>query len=116
VLKRFLSLAVQGIVRAQRNSTIDRFYEKKAKQIGAAKAQGAAARKLSAVIWHMLTFQHLYVEQDEDRSGRKAENAERIARRPSMAMSAAEVEQEAEQLLTKADVLARIGQEAAYDV
>ncbi|EQD75142.1 transposase, ISlin1, partial [mine drainage metagenome] len=104
VLKRFLCLAVQGIIRTQRESTIGHFYDKKAKQIGAAKAQVAAARKLSAVIWHMLTYQHPYTEQDEGLSGRKAQNLGRVAQRPSMAMSASELEQEAEQLLTKADV------------
>ncbi len=113
LLKRFLCLAVRGIVRTQQESTIGRFYEKKAKQIGAAKAQVAAARKLSAVIWHMLTFQHPYTEQDGELSDRKAQNVERVARRPSMAMSAAEVEFEAEQLLAKADVLVRMGEEAS---
>ncbi|MCI4323936.1 MAG: IS110 family transposase [Thermoplasmata archaeon] len=112
VLKAFLCIAVQGLIRTNRDTSIKRFYEKKAKQIGAAKAQIAAARKLSAVIWHMLTYQHPYAEQDEVLTVRKAGNVERVARRPSMTMSAAAVEQEAEQLLTKADVLARMGQEA----
>ncbi|MCI4323298.1 MAG: IS110 family transposase [Thermoplasmata archaeon] len=115
VLKRFLCLAVQGIVRTQRKSTIAQFYEKKAKQIGAAKAQVAAARKLSGIVWHMLTYQHPYVEQSEELSIRKAENVERVARRPPMTMSAGEVEQEAEQLMLKADVLARIGPEMFDD-
>ena len=116
MLKRFLGLAVQGIRRGGRTTSIGRFYEKKEKQIGAAKAQVAAARKLSAVIWHMLTYDHPYAEQDEELTDRKSLNVERVARRPAMAMSAEDVEREADQLADKADVLARMAEETPdYD-
>jgi transposase len=115
VLKRFLCLALHGIRNGGRDTSIGRFYAKKEKQIGAAKAQVAAARKLSAVIWHMLTYRHAYVEQDEGLVERKADKLDRVAKRPSMMMSATDVEQEAEQLLAKADVLARMTEEAFDD-
>lgn len=116
VPKRFLCLAVMGIRRGGRETTIGRFYAKKEKQIGAAKAQVAAARKLSAVIWHMLTYRHPYAEQDEGLAERKAHNLARTAQRPSLAMSVAELEHEAEQLVTKAETLARMSGEAADNV
>jgi transposase len=115
VLKRFLCLAVLGIQRTGGRTSIGQFYQKKAKQIGAPKAQVAAARKLSAVIWHMLTYRHTYVEQDEELSERKTSNAERVAKRPSLTMSADEVEAEAEHLVAKIDVIARMGEEARED-
>ncbi|MGI0129423.1 MAG: IS110 family transposase, partial [Thermoplasmata archaeon] len=65
VLKRFLCIAVQGMLRASRDTSIKRFYEKKAKSIGAPKAQIAAARKLACAIWWMLTHNEAFKDEDE---------------------------------------------------
>jgi hypothetical protein len=63
-----------GMQLARQETAVKRFYQKKAKQIGQAKAQVAAARKLSAVVWWILTNRSPYPEQDEGLSARKADN------------------------------------------
>lgn len=47
-------IAVQGMVRANRDTLTKQFYEKKAKSIGAPKAQVAAVRRLVCAIRWML--------------------------------------------------------------
>jgi transposase len=79
VLKAFLCSAVMGMMLARQETAIKRFYQKKAKQIGQPKAQVAAARKLSAVVWWILTNRQPYREQDEALTERKEALLDRTA-------------------------------------
>lgn len=80
ILKYFLCNAVQGMISSKRETSITKFYRKKAKQIGECKAKVAAARKLAAIIWRMLTDNTPYVDEDRDLTNRKVVRMERIAK------------------------------------
>jgi transposase len=105
VLKRFLCGAVMGMLLARQETAIKRFYQKKAKQIGPAKAQVAAARKLSAVVWWVLTHQEVYREQDEGLTERKTARLDRMAQRPPAEIGPEELEAIGVQLSKKVDAL-----------
>jgi transposase len=79
VLKSFLCSAVMGMMLARQETAIKRFYRRKVKQIGQPKAQVAAARKLSAVVWWVLTNRQPYREQDESLTERKEALLDRTA-------------------------------------
>jgi transposase len=111
VLKRFLCTAVMGMLLARQETAVKRFYQKKAKQIGQAKAQVAAARKLSAVVWWILTNQHPYLEQDEGLTERKAVRLSRVAEVAPTLMSSEELEAIGSALSEKAEALDRLAQE-----
>ncbi|MGI0130467.1 MAG: hypothetical protein ACREEC_10020, partial [Thermoplasmata archaeon] len=81
VLKRFLCIAVQGMLRANQETAIRRFYEKKAKAIGAQKAQVAAARKLACAIWGMLSHHEVFKDEDEALTERKAKRMQAVSER-----------------------------------
>jgi len=80
ILKYFLCNSVQGMISSRRQTSVTKFYKKKAKQIGEGKAKVAAARKLAAIIWRMLTDNTPYVEEDPELTGRKVVRMERIAK------------------------------------
>lgn len=71
VLKYFLTNAVQGMLRANKNTAVKKFYHKKEKQIGVPKAQVAAARKIACVVWWVLANKKAYTEQDPSLTARK---------------------------------------------
>ena len=114
VLKRFLCGAVMGMQLARQETAVKRFYQKKAKQLGAAKAQVAAARKLSAVVWWILTNRRPYQEQDEGLSERKAQNLERVAETSPPTVSAQELSSLGEELVAQASTLERLGRESGF--
>ncbi|HTT73828.1 MAG TPA: IS110 family transposase [Thermoplasmata archaeon] len=109
VLKRFLCNAVMGMQLARQETAVKRFYQKKSKQIGQAKAQVAAARKLSAAVWWILTNRQPYREQDEGLSARKGEKLDRVAATPPPTVSAQELSALGEELLTQADTIEKLG-------
>jgi transposase len=112
VLKRFLCIAVQGMLRANQNTSIKRFYEKKSKSIGAPKAQVAAARKLACAIWWMLSHGEPFRDQDEDLTARKARRMETRAQEAPVEMTEEELDQIGQKLVAKAPVLERLAREA----
>jgi hypothetical protein len=79
LLKRFLCIAVQGVLRPSRETSIKRFYEKKA--IGTPKAQIGAARKLACANWWMLSHHEEFKHQHEPLTERKARQMESISER-----------------------------------
>jgi transposase len=109
VLKPFLCDAVMGMQLARQETAVKRFYQKKSKQIGQAKAQVAAARKLSAVVWWILTNRQPYREQDEGLSARKGENLDRVAATPPPTVSTQELSALGEQLVTQAETIEKLG-------
>jgi hypothetical protein len=111
VLKRFLCGAVMGMLHARQETAVKRFYQKKSKQIGGAKAQVAAARKLSAVVWWILTNRHPYREQDEDLTERKESKLDRVASEPAVSVSDEELTSIGGALAEKASVLDRLERE-----
>lgn len=112
VLKRFLCIAVQGMLRANRDTAIKRFYEKKAKAIGAPKAQVAAARKLACAIWWMLTHQEPFKDQDEELTARKEQRMEARARTVPEPVSEEALDQVGEKLIARMPLLERLAREA----
>ena len=111
VLKRFLCGAVMGMLLARQETAIKRFYQKKAKQIGQAKAQVAAARKLSAVVWWVLTHQETYREQDEGLTERKTARLDRTAQHPPSEIGPEELEAIGVRLSKKVEPLDRLSRE-----
>jgi transposase len=114
VLKRFLCNAVMGMQLARQETAVKRFYQKKTKQLGQAKAQVAAARKLSAVVWWILTNRQPYQEQDERLSARKGENLDRMAAVPPPSISAEELRSIGENLVEQAETLERLDRESGF--
>ena len=114
VLKRFLCIAVQGMLRAKQDTTIKRFYTKKAKSIGAPKAQVAAARKLACAIWYMLSHHEAYRDADTELSERKLTKMERTATSEVALPTARDLESLGEKLTGKADALERLAREETH--
>ena len=113
VLKRFLCIAVQGMLRAKQDTTIKRFYAKKAKSIGTAKAQVAAARKLACAIWYMLSHNEAYRDADTELSERKLTKMARTATSEVALPTSRDLESLGEKLTGKADALERLVREEA---
>jgi len=111
VLKRFLCGAVMGMLMANQDTAVKRFYQKKSKQIGGAKAQVAAARKLSAVVWWILTNRVPYREQDEGLTARKESKLDRVAQVPAPTVSLEELAKVGAEMEAKAEVLGRLQRE-----
>lgn len=112
VLKRFLCIAVQGMLRANRDTSIKRFYEKKAKAIGAPKAQIAAARKLACAIWWMLSHSEPFNDEDEELTARKEDRMVVRAKRPSEEITTEDLDRVGEKLIERAPLLERLAKEA----
>ena len=111
VLKRFLCIAVQGMLRASRDTSIKRFYERKAKAIGTPKAQIAAARKLACAIWWMLTHNEPFKDEDEALTARKEQRMEARAREATEEISEETLTEVGEKLITHAPLLERLARE-----
>lgn len=108
VLKYFLCCAVMGALRAKKPGKVAKFYKKKAKQIGGAKAEVAAARKLAGIVWRMLTDGVPYEEEDEDLTERKRKRMEHRAKAPAKPVSTDDLKKRADELIRKEDALRRL--------
>jgi transposase len=83
VLKYALTCGVRGAVHAKASSAVKTFYLKQiAKGKSPQDAQVAAARKLSWIVWKMLTTKTRYAEEDEYLTARKTSKLSKIARKP----------------------------------
>lgn len=111
VLKRFLCNAVMGMSLARQETGVKRFYQKKSQQLGHPKAQVAAARKLSAVVWWILSHRQPYREQDEKLTERKEVRLEREAIRTVPEVSSELLERIGAELAEKGETLARLESE-----
>jgi transposase len=112
VLKSFPCTAVRGMMRANQTTAVTEFYRKKAKSHPRQQAQVAAARKLSAEVWKILTFGVPYREEDADLTQRKEERMLKIAEGSDPETSVPDLELLAYRLSGKADVLERLQDEA----
>ena len=81
ILKSLLCTAVQGMLKCTTETALAKFYRKKEKTIGAAKAQVAAARKHACVVWAVLTTRQPYVEENEELTARKTAAMSRSSRK-----------------------------------
>jgi hypothetical protein len=108
VLKYFLTNAVQGILKTKKNTAIKIFYRKKEKQIGAPKAQVAAARKLASVVWWVLTNKKPYVDEDPVLTKRKHKNMNAKAIKAEKEISQEDIKKLIGEIEQKRDVLDRI--------
>jgi transposase len=113
VLKRFLCIAVQGMLRASQETAIKRFYEKKVKAIGAQKAQVAAARKLACAVWWMLTHHEAFKDQDEELTEQKAKRMQSVSERPTSEVTEEDLEEVAKALEERLPTLNRLSTEVA---
>jgi transposase len=108
VMKYFLCLAVECMIKSRRETNVTRFYKKKAKQIGQPKAKVAAARKLTAIIWKMLTTQTTYVDEDPALTERKRDRLERKAKVPTEPLTEDTLRTLVESIGSKEHILKRI--------
>ncbi|MDG6969990.1 MAG: IS110 family transposase [Nitrososphaerota archaeon] len=113
VLKRVLCIAGPGMLRSKPETTLKRFYTKKAKTIGAAKAQVAAARKLACAIWYMLGHDEPYRDADSELSNRRVTRMERAATSAAALPTARDLESVREKLTGRAGALERLAREDA---
>ena len=113
VLKRFLGIAVQGMLKAKQETAIRRFYEKKAKAIGAQKAQVAAARKLACAIWWMLSHHEAFQDQDDPLTERKAKRMQTVSQRPTPEVTVEDLEKVGRALEERLPTLSRLTSEVA---
>jgi transposase len=82
VLKYALTVAVGGAVKARASTAVKMFYRKmNAKGRAPQEAEVAAARKLSWIVWRMLTSKQRYVEEDRQLTSRKMRAMSSKARR-----------------------------------
>lgn len=112
VLKSFLCTAVKGMLKANQRTAVSEFYREKARSIPVQKAQVAAARKLSAEVWKILTFGVPYREEDANLTERKEQRMRKIAEKPAAEVSAEALDSLADRLSGKADLLDRLQEEA----
>ena len=114
-LKSFLCTTVKGMMRAGQETAVTKFYHEKAKTQPARKATVDAARKLSAEVWKILTFEVPYQEQDASLTERKEKRMNNVAEELAPAISSEQMETLADRLGKKADVLERLEAEAGED-
>ncbi len=109
VLKYALTCAVRGAVKAKANTAVKRFYLKMvAKGRAPQEAEVAAARKLSWIVWRMLTSRQRYVEEDRYLTQRKVRAMELKARRDlPNTVRPENIHELAESLTSQADVIGR---------
>lgn len=110
VLKRLLCTAVRGAVRARKKNAVARFYAKKVKHMPGSKAEVAAARKLSAIVYTILTTGQPYVEQDPKLVERKTEKLEQKAKAPVAPVTIETLRATVARLQAKGEVLERLGE------
>jgi len=108
VLKFFLCNAVQGAVRASKPNSIAKFYHRKAKQIGHAKAQVAAARKLAGILWTILVSGEPYREENPALTQRKKARMELRAKAPQQPVTTEQLNELANDITAKEQVLKRL--------
>lgn len=108
VLKYFLCNAIQGAIKASKPNSIARFYHKKAKQIGHAKAQVAAARKLAGILWTILVTKTPYVEENPALTQRKMAKMELKAKAPEHPVTNEELNELASNISAKEHILKRL--------
>ena len=68
----------------------------------------ATARKLSAVVWWILSYRQPYREPDEALTARNEINLERIAAVPAPVVGPPELQAVGEELAEKASILSRL--------
>jgi transposase len=112
VLKSFLCTAVKGMLRSGQKTAVTEFYREKVKSRPEQKAQVAAARKLSGEIWKILTFEVPYREEDADLTARKEKRMTKMAEEPTPVVSSERMQELADLLSGKAEVLQRLQEEA----
>jgi len=113
VLKYAFTCAVKGAVKAKAKTAVKHLY---LKQIGKGKApqkaEVAAARKLSWIVWAMLTSKQRYVEEDRYLTARKLRDMSSKARRDlSYAVHPGDILALAESLTSQAPILQRYPEE-----
>ena len=111
VLKRFLCIGVQGMLRSSQKTKISAFYHKMAKSIGAEKAQVAAARKLARAIWPMLKNGTPYQDQDEELTEREGKRMVKRAEGAPSFVTPDDLEVLANKLIDKTKTLERLARE-----
>ncbi|MCL4436407.1 MAG: IS110 family transposase [Thaumarchaeota archaeon] len=109
VLKYAFTLAVGGAVKARSNTAVKRFYLKmNAKGRAPQQAEVAAARKLSWIVWRMLTSKQRYVEEDKYLTARKVRAMSSRAKRDIQeAVHPQDVRELAKSLTSKTSILER---------
>ena len=112
-LNGFLRIVVQGMLWSKQDTTIKRFYTKKAKSIGAAKALVATARKLAGAIWHMPSHNEVYRDADTELTKRKVTKREHTATSEATLPTPRDLEGVAEQLTGRAVAQERLAREEA---
>ena len=111
MLKSFLCTAVGGMLSSHHKTAVAEFFEKKAKSMPRQKALVAAARKLSGEIWKMLTFDEPYREEKADLTMRKNTEMARQAKKPTPEVTVEHLNDMADRLSGKAEVLKRLEEE-----
>jgi transposase len=112
VLKSFFCTAVQGMLLANQQTAVGQFYREKAVSRSRQTALVAAARKLSAEVWKMMTFGVPYREEDADLTVRKTKIMEHVAREDAPEVTEEQMNGLADRLGAKSDVLTRLELEA----
>jgi transposase len=115
MLKGFLCTAVRGMLRASQPTAVAEFYRKKAKNRPPQLAQVAAARKLSAEVWKILTFEVVYREEDSGLTERKTVRMRAKAKQAPDPTTPEDLEELASRLSGKAQLLERLQQEVQSD-
>ncbi|MGI0155867.1 MAG: IS110 family transposase, partial [Thermoplasmata archaeon] len=105
MLKGFLCCGVKAMLKANHPTAVAAFYREKAKSQPAQKATVSAARKLSAEIWKMLTFEVEYREEDAGLSDRKEKAMRKVAEQSVVVTTPEDLDRLADRLTVKTDVL-----------
>ena len=114
ILKLLLCTAVQGMLKSTNETAVTRFYHKKEKTIGAAKAQVAAARKLACVVWAVLTRQQPYAEENEELTALKTVKMNRSSKK-AVTFSEEQLNEVTELLCTRSVVIDKLKEEVGID-
>ena len=112
MLKSLLCTAVQGMLKSSNETAVARFYRKKEKTIGVAKAQVAAARKLACVVWAILTNRLSYIEKNEELTERKMASMNRSSKK-TVAFSEQQLNDVTELLCAKTTVVDKLKEEVS---
>ena len=110
VLKYFLTCGVSGATKAKKANAVGKFYRKLAKHKPGQQAVVGAARKLSAIVYKVLTSQEPYQEQDPKLVARKALRLNQKAKGPERKVSEEDLRAVAQALRGKQEVLQRLSE------
>lgn len=108
VMKYFLLCAINGMLHCRDETSIAKFYRRKERQIGGAKARVAAGRKLARVVWKILTTEQPFAEQQQRLTDAKTARMAKKARRPRAPVTAEELASLADDLGNRQGVLDRL--------